>query len=280
MAPPIGEEITRSEKAMKSTSQAAPIAGLRCAHAFRSAFTLVEVLLAMFIFAGVLAAIYASWTAILRASAAVRGAAAETQRSRIGVRALEEGLSSIQFSPPNARHYAFVADTSGDQASLSFVAHLPKSYPRSGRFGDQQVRRLTFTVEPDASGQESLMLRQVPLLFEPDRDEVENPLVLARNVVLFHLEFWGPNSRDWEQEWPWTNQIPRLLKFSLATAPTGASRIDAEDVLSRVLVLPVASAAATVGFIPPLQPGLPGMTNLPVVPGGQVPPPNTAPIPR
>jgi hypothetical protein len=232
---------------------------------------LVEVLLAMIIFAGVLAAIYASWTAILRATDAVRNAAAETQRSRIGIRALEEGLASAQFFVPNAGHYAFLADTTSEHASLSFVAHLPASFPRSGRFGDQRVRRLTFTVEPDESGQSSLMLRQTPVLFESDVDEVENPLVLARNVVLFHLEFWGLNSREWEPEWPLTNQLPRLIRFSMASAPPGASRVDIEDVMSRVVVVPAGTPGAGAGFAPPLQPGGPGLTNLPSISGRVAP---------
>jgi prepilin-type N-terminal cleavage/methylation domain-containing protein len=240
------------------------------------AFTLIEVLVAMVIFAGVLAAIYSSWTAILRSSDAVRGAAAEAQRSRMGIRALEEGLASAQFFAANARHYAFLADTGGEHAALSFVAKLPRSFPRGGRFGDQTVRRLTFNVEEDASGRSALMLRQTPLLFESDIDETEAPLVLARNLLLFHLEFWGPNSREWEPEWPFTNQLPRLVRFSLAAAPEGANRVDLDEVISRVIVLPLTvSGPIPGGIAPPLEPGGAAITNL--IPGSPIPPTGSRP---
>jgi hypothetical protein len=114
------------------------------------------------------------------------------------------------------------------------------------------------------------------LLFEPDVDETENPLVLARNIAMFHLEFWGPNSREWESEWPLTNQLPRLVRFSMAAAPPGATRVDAEDVVSRVAVLPAAVIAGGAGgFAPPLQPGGPGTTNRPL-PNPALPLPGSA----
>ena len=238
----------------------------------RAAFTLVEIMLALAIFAGVLAAIYSSWTAILRSSQTAQAAAAEVQRQRLAVRSLEEALASAQMFPYNARHYAFIADTSEQFGFLSFVSRLPEAYPRGGRFGDLPVRRVEFSVEPDAAGVPTLLLRQTPYLFEPDRDELENPLRLARNVVMFHLEFWGPNSREWEEEWLVTNQLPRLLRFTLAAAPEGSRTVNREDVISRVVVLPVSSTVGGVsGLAPPLAPGgpdvrQPGSVN--PVPGG------------
>jgi prepilin-type N-terminal cleavage/methylation domain-containing protein len=216
----------------------------------QAAFTLVEVMLALAIFAGVLAAIYSTWTAILRSSQIAQTAAAEVQRQRLAVRALEEAVASAQMFGHNPGHYTFVADTSERFGFLSFVSRLPEAYPRGGRFGDLPVRRVQFSVEPDGAGY-TLLLRQTPYLFEPDRDELENPLRLAQNVVMFHLEFWGPNSREWEEEWPSTNQLPRLLRFTLATASDGSRTVNREDVVSRVVVLPV---SGTVGAMTGLAP--------------------------
>jgi prepilin-type N-terminal cleavage/methylation domain-containing protein len=222
----------------------------------RSAFTLLEIMLALAIFSGVLAAIYSIWTTILRSSRIAQTAAAEVQRQRLAVRALEEALASAQMFGHNAHHYAFVADTSEEFGFLSFVARLPEAYPRGGHFGDLPVRRVEFSVEPDSTGARSLLLRQNPYLFVNDRDERENPLYLARNVVMFHLEFWGPQSKEWEEEWTLTNQLPRLVRFSLATAPEGRRTVNREDVLSRVVVLPVATAGVgAAGAVPSPGPG-------------------------
>ena len=62
----------------------------------RSAFTLVEIMVAIGIFSLVLAAIYSSWTAILRASKTGLEAAASAQRARITIRVLEDSLGSAQ----------------------------------------------------------------------------------------------------------------------------------------------------------------------------------------
>jgi len=179
------------------------------------AFTLIEIMIALAIFATVIAAIYSCFSAIVRSRSVAHAAAADAQRERIAVRALEEALFSVQFFQENARYYSFVADTSGDFASLSFVSRLPASFPRSGNFDDQSLRRLTFSVESGVDRGNRLTLRQNPILFEANVDEEENPLVLARDVREFVVEFWGQNSKDWEPEWLYTNQLPKMIRYSL-----------------------------------------------------------------
>ena len=56
----------------------------------QSAFTLIEVLIALSIFALIITGIYTSWTAIHRATRIGLEAAAEAQRKRIAMRALEQ----------------------------------------------------------------------------------------------------------------------------------------------------------------------------------------------
>ena len=211
----------------------APVAVSISAHAF----TLVEIMIALAIFTAVLAAIYSSWMCILRGSRIGLEAAKEAQRSRVAVRTLENSLVSLQMFQANLKYYYFFADTSGDFASLSFVARLPKSFPRSGDFEDQPVRRLTFAVEAGTNAENVLVLRQNPLLFDPSVDEEENPLVLARNVQVFMLEFWGPRSKDWESEWIYTNQLPKLIRFTLGLGQPNQKVLKPEDVITRVVSL-------------------------------------------
>jgi prepilin-type N-terminal cleavage/methylation domain-containing protein len=200
------------------------------------AFTLLEILIAMLIFSTVIAAIYACWSSILRSTKVGLDAAARVQRQRIAVKALEEALFSVQFFQENAHYYSFEMDTSGDFAALSFVARLPRSFPRGGNFEDQVVRRVTFAVEPGPSRENLLVLRQQPILFDANVDEDENPLVLARDVNGFVVEFWGPNSREWEPEWLYTNQLPKLIRFSLSFGNPTAPRQPA-DVIANVVAL-------------------------------------------
>lgn len=246
-----------------------------------AAFTLLELMLAIAIFSGVVAAIYSTWTAILRSSQSALSAAAEAQRRRIAVSTVEEALASVQMFPDNTRYYAFVAETEDENASLSFVARLPRSFPRSGRFGDLLVRRLWFQVEPDAAGVSTLVLRQRPLLAVEDVDEEENPLVLARNVALFHLEFWGPRSREWEPDWPATNQLPRLVRFSLAFEEPGRQGVDPASVVTRVVDLPIQGIAIPApGQRSAAIPGGPATNRSDVLRGRVRPPVNQPNIPQ
>src|SRR5262245_29487098 len=89
-------------------------------------FTLVEILVALGIFSLVLAAIYSSWTAILRASKVGTEAAAAVQRARMAGRTIEESLTSVQSYAQNMRLYAFLAEN-GNDSTLSFVSRLSPS---------------------------------------------------------------------------------------------------------------------------------------------------------
>jgi hypothetical protein len=237
-------------------------------------------MIAIGILSMVLAAIYSSWTAILRASKTGLEAAASAQRARITVRLLEDSLSSAQSFAQNLPLYSFVAEN-GDQAALSFVARLSKSFPRSGKFGDLDVRRVTFSVEAGSDGGNQLVLRQMPLVMpEPDTDEKEHPLVLAKNVKGFEMQFWATekNPPDWVDEWKEqkTNQLPKLVMITLKLADSPhSSRITEE--ITRIINLPAMTVQPvwqvprgmggpgapgspnTPGIVPPGAPGNPGM---------------------
>jgi hypothetical protein len=213
---------------------------------------LIEILLAVGIFAGVLAAIYSSWMTILRASQTAQRAAAEVQRSRLAVRTLEEALTCAQMSADAPDHFAFLAEIPDEFSRLSFVSRLPQSYPKSGKFTDQPMRRVDFQVERDDSGVPTLMLRQTPFLFDTDSEEQQEPLRLARNVLMFHVDFKALNAQEWEEEWLLTNQLPRQVRFTLVTGGAGRDVANREDVVSRVVVLPVGtSLSATRGAVRP-----------------------------
>lgn len=245
-------------------------ARLRARAGGNSAFTLLEVLLAIAIFAMVVTAIYTSWTAILRAAKIGGDAAAELQRSRIASRTVEDALVSVVMFGGSPALYSFNSDTSGDFAALSFVSRLPPSFPGSGYFGDQVVRRVEFTVEAAEGGGNQLVLRQIPLLQGRTTEEDEHKLVLAREINTFMVEFCYArgNTYEWVGEWLQTNQLPKLVRFALAFGKADASG-KPKDVTVRTVsipsvVVPRDSQQAAVGAGGPRgapgtgQPGQPG----------------------
>lgn len=179
-----------------------------------AAFTLLELMLAIAIFSLVMVAIYSSWMLILRATKVGQEAAAQAQRRRVAVRTIESALMCVQSFQATQQYYTFIVQN-GDEPLLSFTSRLPDDFPRNGRFGDFNMRRVTFTVEPGPDSEKDLVLRQNPILMDMDKDEQEHPLVLARNVKKFAAECWDPTQNDWSDKWDNTNQIPTMVRFTL-----------------------------------------------------------------
>src|SRR5687767_4739636 len=102
-------------------------------------FTLLEIMISISILAMIIIAIYAAWSAILRGTKIGLTAAAEVQRSRIAMRLIDDALSTVQMFEENNRYYSFVSDTTGQDAALSLVSHLPASFPGGGIYADQPV---------------------------------------------------------------------------------------------------------------------------------------------
>jgi type II secretion system protein J len=213
---------------------------MKCAGPTRTGgFTLIEIMMAMAIFGLVLTAIYATWTLILKSSKLGLAAAAQVQRERISVRTIEDALTSTRSFAADLQHYAFLAEN-GDEAKLSFVARLSKSFPRSGKFGDFDVRRVTFSVESGPTSERELVMRQNPILMDLDVDEKEHPLVLAKGVDKLLLEFWDTRLNDWVDAWTQTNQLPKLVKVTVRFAGPNQrnSYSQRKEEVTRVVALP------------------------------------------
>lgn len=240
------------------------------------AFTLVEVLLASAILAMVLTGIYASWTSILRGSKVGLDAAAEAQRTRTALRAIEEALSSAQLYSGNIRYYSFLADTSKDFAELSFVSRLPASFPGSGLFGEQVVRRVWFLVEQNAKGKNQLVLKQTPLLEAPESDAKPYSIVLAPNVNIFAIEFLDTNRWEWVSEWLYTNRLPKMARVAVSFGEKRHGPAKPEDTTIQTVLLSSAAIPRELQLPPGRAIGGPminPLTGQPLPPGGVLPQP-------
>jgi prepilin-type N-terminal cleavage/methylation domain-containing protein len=181
----------------------------------RRAFTLIEVMVTIAIFALLVTAVYSTWVLIIKSAQVGQEAAAQVQRERIAIRTLEDSLTCIQSFQASMQYYQFIIEN-GSSPQLSFVARVPDVFPRNGRFGDFNLRRLTFTVEPVSDSEKDLVLRQQPILMDVDPAEQSTPLVLARNVQDFIVECWDTNAMDWADSWDSTNSLPPMVRVTLA----------------------------------------------------------------
>ena len=221
-----------------------------------AAFTLIEIMLALSIFSLVLVSIYACWTLIVRSSQVGQRATAKVQRQRVAVRTIEEALFCARSFAADLEHYSFVADN-GDDAFLSFAANLPQSFPRSGKFGDFNVRRVNFELERSPDGGRQLVMRQYPVLMDIDQDEKDHPLVLARGVEKMKFEFWDVRKAEWLDDWSQrnTNSLPPMIKVILEFGdPDQRYNYSApHDEVARIVRLPTITVPAL--WQNPNQPG-------------------------
>jgi prepilin-type N-terminal cleavage/methylation domain-containing protein len=243
----------------------------------RAAFTLLEIMVAITLLGMILFAIYASWMGIIKAKTVTETVTAQSQRTRITMHTLQDALVCACMFNANPQYYTFVAGGTEEFSSLSFTARLPKSFPRSGKFGDLDVRRLSFTIESSRDSGRQLVLRQSPILTDIDKDEDNFPLVLAKNVKEFKVEFTDPKSGDWISDWPATNQLPRKVRVQLALGNADSFSSQPSDVL--VGTVAIAAQAVRVEWQLPLNsqagarptngpnPGLKGGQNPGVNPG-------------
>ena len=210
-------------------------------HNWVAAFTLLEVMLSISILSVVLAAIYSSWMGIIRAKEVAVEAAATVQRERMAMQVIQEALGAAQLFVANAQYYGFSNDVHfGEANTFSFVAQLPEAFPRSGKFGAFDVRRVTFAVESGGDRLRQLVMRQNPILMDMDEDEQVHPVVLARNVKQFKQEYWDTTTSDWIEEWVQTNQLPKLVRITLQLNYGEGNSIKPGEVVTRVIGLPTA----------------------------------------
>jgi hypothetical protein len=239
-------------------------------------------MLAIAIFAAVLAAVYACWSSVSRGSRIGLQAAADAQRDRVARRCIEEALNSAVMFVENRRHYAFIADNSGSFSYLSFVSRLPETFPGSGMFGDFSLRRVTFEVQDSGNqGRRQLVMTQAPMLLATNETQEPYTLVLARDVAEFRFEFWATNSGvgEWTQEWQFTNQYPAMIRYILAHGQVPGSSTRAATVSSGVVAPP---AVAVPEFVqtPRGAPGVGGVGNPNQPGGGRNPSANPPAAPR
>jgi hypothetical protein len=207
--------------------------------ASEAAFTMLELFVALAIFTFIMVSVISCWRVIVTGTIVAQDAAAAAQRARIGIKSIEEALECAEISSANIQFYAFLTDTSGKFASLSLAGRMPGSLPGSGLFGDNVIRRVTFDVEPGNEGQNKLVMTQAPLLEALDGENTAYPIVLARDVNVFMLEFWSVQNNEWEVSWDSTNQFPPMVRVTLGCGHSAQN----PDVPYELIVRTVSMAA-------------------------------------
>src|SRR5206468_11288917 len=106
------------------------------------------------------------------------------------------------------------------------------------KVGDLHVHRVTVASKTGPEASRQIVIRHQPLLMDLDKDETEHPLILAKYASEFQKEFWDQRANDWVDEWKQTNQLPKLVKFSLKLADNAYQARQAQQEIVRIVSLP------------------------------------------
>jgi general secretion pathway protein J len=166
-------------------------------------FTLVEVMIAVGITAGMALMTVGSLRQVDRASEIARAqneryAAARVALSRIArevsMAFLSDNYDSLRF--PRERPTLFVGRD--DELLLTTFAHV-RLY-RDAKESDQALVHYTIEADPDHAGEQALFRREkVRLDDDPERGGRKD--LVADRVSALRIQYWDPTRKDWVREW-------------------------------------------------------------------------------
>jgi hypothetical protein len=69
-------------------------------------------------------------------------------------------------------------------------------------------------------------------------NDYKHPIVLAKEVSVFQLEFWDPRKGEYAPEWLVTNQLPLVVRVTLGFGSTGRFAKQPAQLVTRVVRIP------------------------------------------
>lgn len=206
----------------------------------RSAFTLLEIMLAVTILGLLVIAVSSTWSAGLRGWKRSYGLAEDFQRQRVVLESLADLMQSMVYWPDARSLYALRGEHDRfGSGSISFVtgsdALLPASEPMAGG-----LRRVTIAFERGADGAGALTIQSAPAMRETDRVEERPVSVIARDVTGFVIRYRHPQTGAWKEGWEEPTSLPTGVEFVIEFTKPGEKE---PVIVSRMVDLPLAKLA-------------------------------------
>lgn len=190
--------------------------------------TLVEVLIAIGITAGMAAMTLGAFRQVDRANDVVREQSERTAAVRVALSRLARELSmaylSNHFDSKQYRERPTLFAGREDEILFTTMAH--ERLYRDAKESDQAVVEYTVESDRDRPGEEALFRREkVRIDGEPDRGGRKD--LVADRITGFRLQYWDAAKKDWVREWSTrsverANELPVRVRIEVeAGAPDG-----------------------------------------------------------
>jgi general secretion pathway protein J len=189
----------------------------------RSGFTLIELMVALAVFAGISVLTWQSMAGALIARDVLAFEEEFDRTARTAMARLRREISLAFLTPNvtavNSYKTVFVGKDDGDCDSLWFASRSHRRTLAGARESDQTEITLWCENEPDHRGRSALLHRESQRIDHlPDKDGSIMPL--ARNVSRFDLRYLDPTNGEWQDEWDslgaeTPNRLPRAVEVVL-----------------------------------------------------------------
>lgn len=212
----------------------------------RSGMTLIEVMVAMAMFAVVATLIYGGFAQTARAKRNLEAQLDRYHEIRVAMERMVRELSSAYVSTHLNRTPAlqgmrttFVGKDSGFGDRIDFTSMSHMRVYRDAKESDQNEISYFLTDAPSGDGQ--VLARRMQPRPDDEPQEGGRVEVLVDDVLEFDLEYLDPVNWEWVSDWDavtgisQTNRLPKQVKISL-TVPPIAGRGKRETFVTRAVI--------------------------------------------
>ena len=198
----------------------------------RFGFTLMEILIAMFIFAVVLSTIYSSYTGTHRIMAEAGSQADIYAMARVALERMQEDLGSV-YIPPKGDKSPGSDEEEADEEEGAFVGEDKEIKGRSAAplrftsrahlvFSEQEqasgTAEIAYYVEEYEEGEGFVLYRNDRLLFEEASEEGGGGLPLCEGLVSVDFTYYDAQGEEYETWASPEEGIPQIVSLSLEFA--------------------------------------------------------------
>jgi general secretion pathway protein J len=192
----------------------------------RSGMTLIEVMVAMALFAAVGALVYGGFAQTSRAKQRLETQLDRYHEVRVAmermVREISMAYVSTHYNPATslrAMRTTFIGKDSGFGDRLDFTSVSHQRVFRDAKESDQN--ELSYFVTDAPGGDGKVLARRMSPRVDDEPEKGGRVEVLLTDVIEFNLEYLDPQSKEWVRSWDavtgtgQTNRLPSQVKITL-----------------------------------------------------------------
>jgi general secretion pathway protein J len=192
----------------------------------KGGMTLIEVMVAMALFASVGALVYGGFAQTSRAKQTLERQLDRYHELRVAMERMVREISMAyvsvhvnQASSLRAMRTIFVGKDSGFGDRLDFTSVSHTRVYRDAKESDQN--ELSYFVTDDPKGEGKVLARRMSPRIDDEPDKGGRVEVLLSDVIEFNLEYLDPTSKEWVRSWDatsgsgQTNRLPSQVKITV-----------------------------------------------------------------